>query len=216
MDKHEQLRLFLIGHFMKPAESLRSLHFHVEVWQEHQGLEPICEGDVLSAFRSLVAAGLLNVWEATSDGLVGVDYGRSDDESFRRYWFDPRVTGNELHDWFVRHESSRVERLLEGGELVMRDWQTGGVLWRGGLDGQRVRRHVSLPDSDDCVALPEGGAFVARVSPLGDIRWRARFTDYWVDVGWRDDDGLVAWTASGDYVVLDPASGRVVRSEFVK
>ena len=103
------------------------------------------------------------------------------------------------------------------------------VRYRGRLDGYPLRRVVAVPDSRDAIALlrrtedaPAHFPNLVRVSPDGEIRWRAMppalepgAHDSWVAFRAKSG-GLSANSWSGFYCKIDPETGAIVSAEFTK
>ena len=106
------------------------------------------------------------------------------------------------------------------------------LTWSGTVDDGVVKRVLEIPGSDDAVVLldpetrPQGilrwhpFPNVMRIGTDGDVCWHAELIPNetawkcWIDVGW-DGDVLRAFTASY-WSQLDPSTGRIIETTFVK
>jgi hypothetical protein len=118
---------------------------------------------------------------------------------------------------------------IEGDDLCFADAKR--LVWRGRPDNAPVRSLVELPGVSDVVALLDhmagprnalgdvkGWPNLVRVSPGGDVIWRAASTDrqdVWVESRW-EGGRLLAWTLGGWKETLDHATGRVLQRVFTK
>jgi hypothetical protein len=114
---------------------------------------------------------------------------------------------------------------LDNGNVVGRE-DGGRTLWRGKPDGYAAKAIAPLLGSHDMIVLldymagPKNFANLIRLAPDGRVVWRLAppegpTNDAYVDLRWRGDE-LVANSWSGYLVRIDPASGRMTSSEFVK
>jgi hypothetical protein len=98
------------------------------------------------------------------------------------------------------------------------------TLWEGGFEGVPVVQIVQISDSDRCLVLLDPGAKQATfenllmVSPTGSIVWKAELPqshDAFSKII-TNSNSIEATTWNGLRVKLDPATGRVTESRFVK
>lgn len=113
------------------------------------------------------------------------------------------------------------------GELLITTTHDHDPLWAGMPDGQRVEAAWPLPGTSDGLVLLEHmsrphGAFrnLLRVDPRGSIVWRADLpssgNDAYVAADVQPDGSVTARSWSAYLVHVAPATGRLLRSEFVK
>ncbi len=105
------------------------------------------------------------------------------------------------------------------------DSQSGQVLWHGQPDDAPVVSVMAVPDGEDAIVLldymAKRGAFsnLVRIGPDGAVRWRAQLPTSELSEAYVEADLDIRLTAaswSGHRVVLDLATGRILRSDFAK
>jgi hypothetical protein len=119
--------------------------------------------------------------------------------------------------------TSPVEYTVNAGFLEIKDSRDARLLWRGTFDEGSVAQALVLPETGECIVIVEGmrrnpDRNLMRIKPDGTITWRAEpapgFGPY---VRAAFEDGvLVAWSWSGYNLRIDPKSGAISGSSFVK
>lgn len=112
-------------------------------------------------------------------------------------------------------------------ELVIADSVRDVVLWVGMPDGHPVEAAWPIPATPDALVLlaymsgPQG-AFrnLVRVNPSGRVIWRAELpssgNNAYVSAEVRADGVIAAHSWSAHLVQIDPATGHLIDTEFVK
>lgn len=112
-------------------------------------------------------------------------------------------------------------------EIVSADSITGDVYWHGRPFDAPVESVMPLAGTQDAVVLLDymtvHGAYsnLIRVAHDGTVRWRAELPtsispESYVNATVTDEGQLLAWSWSGNRVVIDTESGRITSVEFVK
>jgi outer membrane protein assembly factor BamB len=111
------------------------------------------------------------------------------------------------------------------GDVVAFDMQTGEPSWVGKPDGRLPQEIMAVPNSDDCIVLVDGAtgpkhlANLLRITPKGDVTWRAELPeppgDAYTEMDWSSK-GLTAYSWSGYSATIDLETGKIQRMEFVK
>jgi outer membrane protein assembly factor BamB len=117
---------------------------------------------------------------------------------------------------------------IEESDLVVREANTGQLVWKGQPDNYPVETVLPIPDAEDCIVLlkynsgPADGDFhnLLRCRPDGEVVWRANLpnpgtSDFYVTISWKDGV-LVGYSWSGYLADIDPATGKIVSMLFTK
>jgi hypothetical protein len=109
------------------------------------------------------------------------------------------------------------------GQLWIAD-EGGRITFHGALLGGRVRTVLPIEGTRDAIALldymggPKVFANLLRVTPEGEVVWRAAPPDHsadaWVSLGATDPVRARSW--SGFLCVIDSSSGEILESVFTK